>query len=209
MKPIIAISNAIQRGILQPGASEYLETLEQARRQLLPNQLLMVFGDIYALPWNGNVTEEIILATFDTVGNPTQEIANQGLIFVAVPEGVVNLQQAQFTGNPVQTVLLPTTLTEIPMDMCAECGELKNITIPEGVQIINENAFIACSLLEDVSLPSTLREIKDRAFAMCVSADITIPDTVAVIGEDAFADVPHITYHGSATGAPWGAQSMN
>ena len=36
-----------------------------------------------------------------------------------------------------------------------------------------------------------------------------IPDSVTSIGDEAFIEVPHIEYHGSATGAPWGADSMN
>ena len=35
------------------------------------------------------------------------------------------------------------------------------------------------------------------------------PDGVESIGDEAFADVPHIYYHGPANGEPWGANEMN
>ena len=44
-------------------------------------------------------------------------------------------------------------------------------------------------------------------FKNCTSLlKMTIPKTVSVIWENAFEDVP---YHGSASGARWGANSMN
>ena len=39
--------------------------------------------------------------------------------------------------------------------------------------------------------------------------NIIISDSVRYIEENAFKDIPHIEYHGSASGAPWGAKSMN
>jgi hypothetical protein len=39
--------------------------------------------------------------------------------------------------------------------------------------------------------------------------NITIPKTITAIRENAFKDVPHIEYHGKATGSPWGAISVN
>ena len=37
----------------------------------------------------------------------------------------------------------------------------------------------------------------------------TILDGVRTIGDEAFGDVSHITYRGTAGGAPWGANGMN
>ena len=52
--------------------------------------------------------------------------------------------------------------------------------------------------------------IGDRAFKGCFSlADLTVPDGVESIGDEAFADVQHVYYHGPANGEPWGANQMN
>lgn len=51
-------------------------------------------------------------------------------------------------------------------------------------------------------------DIEEGAFSSIV-ASVTIPNTVTRIGRRAFYDVRHIEYHGTATGSPWGAWSMN
>lgn len=37
----------------------------------------------------------------------------------------------------------------------------------------------------------------------------TIPDSVTSIDDNALKGVKHVTYHGTATGSPWGALSIN
>lgn len=62
----------------------------------------------------------------------------------------------------------------------------------------------------DIQLPSTLKTVGTYAFSHLEKVDsITIPDGVTSIGIQAFRDVPHIEYHGTASGSPWGALSIN
>lgn len=71
----------------------------------------------------------------------------------------------------------------------AFCGaKLTDITIPDGVQTIGENAFNGCPSLQSISLPNSIRTICDGAFYGCPSLEkITIPLGTASIGEDAFS----------------------
>ena len=59
-------------------------------------------------------------------------------------------------------------------------GDYKNITeitVPEGVTYINEDAFKGCSNLEHVYLPNSLTAIGSGAFSMCHKlTDIKLPD---------------------------------
>ena len=66
----------------------------------------------------------------------------------------------------------------------------KKIIIPNSVKIIKRNAFSGYRQLENLKT-------------------IIIPDSVTEIGSGAFYNIQHIEYHGSASGAPWGAKSMN
>lgn len=71
----------------------------------------------------------------------------------------------------------------------AFCGaKLTDITIPDGVQTIGENAFNGCPSLQSISLPNSIRTICDGAFYGCPSLEkITIPLGTVSIGEDAFS----------------------
>ena len=75
--------------------------------------------------------------------------------------------------------------------------------------LIGKGCFENDSLLDEVIGLEFFTTIQDYAFANCTSLDLTIPNTVTSIGTNAFLNVPHITYYGTATGAPWGALSMN
>ena len=75
---------------------------------------------------------------------------------------------------------------------------------------IENNLFKNCSNLKNVEISDSITKIGKNAFSGCTSLEnLVIPDNVVNIGENAFENVPHIEYHGIATGAPWGAKSMN
>ena len=62
------------------------------------------------------------------------------------------------------------------------------MTLPNGVEEINEKAFYGCSGLETVVLSSSLKQIGNDAFSMCSSLkSITVPSGVTSIRQNAFA----------------------
>ena len=86
---------------------------------------------------------------------------------------------------------------------------VQNIIIPYGIEEIKKSTFRRF-YAESVTIPSSVRTIDNNAFADCWPLmTVTIPDSVEFIGENAFLNVNNIVYHGNATGAPWGAKSMN
>ena len=90
------------------------------------------------------------------------------------------------------------------------CSGLTSVTIENSVKSIGENAFFGCNLLTSVTIGNSVTSIENRAFGWCLNLTrINIPDSVTSIGKDAFEDVKHIEYHGTATGSPWGALSIN
>ena len=93
-----------------------------------------------------------------------------------------------------------------------------SLTIPSSVSNngntysvtrIGERAFALCHGLTSVVIPNSVTIIGNQAFIGCGLPSITIPNSVTYIGYNAFDGVRHVEYHGSATGAPWRAYSMN
>ena len=86
--------------------------------------------------------------------------------------------------------------------------------VSEGVQYtvtsIGNSAFNGCVKLDSVGIPSTVTTIGANAFAGCTGmVSLYVPDCVTTIGSNAFLKVKNVVYHGSATGEPWGALTVN
>ena len=63
----------------------------------------------------------------------------------------------------------------------------RSYAIPQGIQIIGENAFYYCDSLTSISIPDSVTSIEFQAFCYCTAlTSISIPDSVTYIGDAAF-----------------------
>ena len=68
-------------------------------------------------------------------------------------------------------------------------NKIKSISyaIPEGVECVRTKAFYKCSDIRELTLPSTLKIIEEKAFFRCSISEILLPEGLEEIGKDAFA----------------------
>ncbi len=86
---------------------------------------------------------------------------------------------------------------------------LKSINIPNGIEIIQWQAFRNCPSLEKVIIPESVRIIGTHAFENKGSLKmLEIPSSVTEIANNAFDNVDMVYYNGPATGRPWGAKEV-
>ena len=57
---------------------------------------------------------------------------------------VVGVETNTFSGCPVTSVSLPSTVKTIGSDAFGQCSELTSVNIPDGVTVISEYCFSAC-----------------------------------------------------------------
>ncbi len=62
------------------------------------------------------------------------------------------------------------------------CYKLNQISIPQTVKSIGNNAFSGCSSLTEIALPSELERLGNNAFDNTKLTKFTVPDTVTYIG---------------------------
>ena len=81
----------------------------------------------------------------------------------------------------------------LPRGVCSNCAALKEVILPENVEIIGGSAFYMCPALQTINLPNTLVQIGYGAFCGCYSLQsITIPGSVGWVEEGAFEGCPSL-----------------
>ena len=107
------------------------------------------------------------------------------------------------------SVNIPNSVTSIGDYAFCGCNNLTFVNIPSSVSSIGNFAFSGCSELTSITIPNSVTHIGDGAFSNCSSLSLIIPNSVTSIDNNAFYMVRHIEYHGTASGSPWGALSIN
>ena len=112
---------------------------------------------------------------------------------IVIEEGVTGIGKAAFVYcMNVDSVSIPSTVTEIRYYAFHNCTALTDLVIPEGVVSIGERAFNYTGL-RSVELPSSLREIGTKAFHESSLLEVYIPENVSSIGENAFGSCNKLT----------------
>ena len=127
---------------------------------------------------------------------------------IKLPQVLQYIGTGAFRGcHSLINITLPTNITKIPAELFYECynllkldiptnvsyiGDLafaysgiKNICIPEAVEVINYGTFFG-SAIENIYLGESITRIGDSAFAYSSLTEIKIPSKVTSIGAGAF-----------------------
>ena len=97
-----------------------------------------------------------------------------------------------YNGLPVKEIGVSAFNTKLAANSAAK--ELTSVIIPEGVEVIGDDAFRECKKLVSASLPNTLTTIGIRAFYSCEKlVDIEIPDNVTTLSQSAFNSCKALT----------------
>ena len=127
------------------------------------------------LPLHAAILNELTYTTTDgkvTITDCNKAAAGE----LVIPETI--------EGNPV------TSIGELAF---RDCFHLNNITIPNGVVSIGNQAFTRCGLVS-ITIPDSVTSIGREAFSYCESVtNITIGDGVTSIGDGAFQYCSRLT----------------
>lgn len=78
-----------------------------------------------------------------------------------------------------------------------------------AVTSLADNAFRSHSEINAAVIPSTVTSIGTKALSNTGIFELTVPDGIDTIRANAFQRISNVIYHGSATGSPWGAKTVN
>lgn len=104
-----------------------------------------------------------------------------------IPIGVEKIGDYAFSESEIQNVSIPETLVEIGQNAFYNCLNLKEIYIPESVKTIGQCAFYECENLYRVNIPKNVEIIGWYTFGNCRNLEnIQLPDNVKEILSNAF-----------------------
>jgi hypothetical protein len=100
----------------------------------------------------------------------------------------------KYTGSE-QSVIIPDTLGIKAIGTRAfALSNIVSVTLPAGVETIEDWAFWGCTNLQDITLPEGLTRIGDWAFLGCTNLRrVLLPDSLAQIGDWTFGNCPSLT----------------
>lgn len=86
-------------------------------------------------------------------------------------------------GKEQEDFILPNGVEEI--DGCAfYASKLKNITLPDGLKAIRNNAFESCQNLENINIPDSVENIEVCAFRYCENLKFNQKDSLLYLGNE-------------------------
>ncbi len=105
--------------------------------------------------------------------------AKTGLISITIPAAITSFGTRAFYSSSLRTVTFASgSKLKYTGSSAFEDSDLSNISLPEGLKDINDNAFNGCQNLTTLIIPSTVENIGSYAFAYSGLTTIKIPSTV-------------------------------
>ena len=106
---------------------------------------------------------------------------------VSIGRGVTIIGTGIYYAEYLRYITIPQGVTIIDSEAFAYCYSLHSIIIPDSVTFVGDWTFYECYCLQSISIPDSVTEISNGMFYECYSLhSISIPDSVTDIGVDAF-----------------------
>lgn len=123
-------------------------------------------------------------------------VSDQSLEFIKIPGKIKVIGDAAFCNClKLLSVVIEDGYyneREIRPGAFCLCEKLESVSIGKGIIKIGVEAFNECFSLCNISLPEGLEIIEDHAFSGCAIKSIVIPSTVKIIGEGIFSGCEHL-----------------
>ena len=121
----------------------------------------------------------------DIIGEFSEVLVKSGLYTTAF-NSMKCIPKKAFYKSKIDHFIIPNEVVEIGDIAFDSCYFLKDIVIPESVEVIGASAFYNCDLLS-LRIPDSVKHIEYNAFLKCNSiTNLVIGDGVIDIGNNAF-----------------------
>ncbi len=119
-----------------------------------------------------NLTTVVLPSTLELLGYVSTLTGAEGSVFYGCPK--------------LQKVVVPASVKKIPSLTFAECYNITEIELNEGLEAIGERAFENCKALKELNLPTTLTTLERGALSSNGLVSPTVPGSVKIIPNSCF-----------------------
>lgn len=93
----------------------------------------------------------------------------------------------EYEYEPIEILRIDAKIKKIGDSAFVCCLTLREIYLPDTLEIIEQNAFSNCKFLEEITIPASVKEIGDEAFSFCQNLKkITFVGDMPKLGENVF-----------------------
>ena len=126
------------------------------------------FSGTGELPWNensGQIRKVVIEDGVTSIGSCA--FWNCGVLSAEISSSVTTIGNHAFRGSSIISAVIPSSVKTIGDSAFRECQNLSSVSISEGLETIEQNAFRACTSLISIALPASIGEVGAGAFFQC------------------------------------------
>lgn len=111
------------------------------------------------------------------------------LMAIKLPESLATLGEGCFRECAISKLTIPTNVRAIPKAMCAWNNNLESVKLPSRLSDIGSHAFAYCGELNHIAIPATVTHIGSNAFSRCRSlVEVVLPGGMKELESYAFSD---------------------
>ncbi len=112
---------------------------------------------------------------------------NIGIVSVSIPDTVKIIDKEAFLSSAITEITIPNSVTEIRDNAFNLCAALTSVTIPASVKDIPNGCFANCSQLSKVTIGGVIGTIGTNAFSQCINlVSFPLREGLLSIGDGAF-----------------------
>ena len=176
-------SIVIPEGVTDVGYAAFF--FAKMKHFTLPDSLTYVDTYAFNLGYGSAYTLNKIPSRIEWIGD--SGFQNCQIENLDLPETLTHLGEKAFMGSTVESLTLPGSITEYGKHVFYDCKNLSYVELPENMKEIPMGIFWNCTSLKRIQLPSGLEKIGNASFYGSGLNRITIPSSVKVIDDWAFA----------------------
>ena len=151
----------------------------------LPENLRSI--GFYAFGYMGNLKHVDLPQTLESI-NYSAFFLCESLRHIDLPEGLKIISSTVFSGSGLEELTIPESVTELSFNVCANCPNLKKLVVKASYEKILGNFASLCLQLEELTLPDHVLTIGNNAFSSSPLKTLAWPSALEEIDDEAFEE---------------------